>query len=366
MSGTETAAPAPSDPPLDPPLDPPPAGWLRATYELEPHGSAAALLSEVTHGQADGPAIVSGLVAAEGDGRAVIDLPAANWSADLTMLATALVGEVIETAAFERCRLVGVDLPPGWLPGPAIGARSGVMVGAIVKPSLGLGPNEVAAVAEALAAGGAALIKDDELLGDPAWCPLVDRVRAVAARLPEGILYAANVSGSADGLVDRAKAAVDAGATALMVNVGTQGLDAVRALRCLDLGRPILAHRVGTGSLTRNDRFGMSLAALAGLTRLAGADLVLCGAFAGKLHDRDDEVAAQIDACHRPLPGSPRPATAMLGGGVGPASAAGQLRAAGRRDGILLLCGQSAYRHPGGVAAGVAATVAAVEEAPGP
>ena len=53
------------------------------------------------------------------------------------------------------------------------------------KPSLGLSPAEVAATAKQLAAGGADLIKDDELLGDPPWCPLDERVAAVAAVLPD-------------------------------------------------------------------------------------------------------------------------------------------------------------------------------------
>ena len=222
-------------------------------------------------------------------------------------------------------------------------------------------------MAERCAAGGARLVKDDELLGDPPWCPLEAAGRAVAARLPPGVTYAANVSGSHEGLLERARRAVDAGATALMVNLGTQGLDAVRALRAAELGVPLLAHRVGTGGLTRNDRFGLALPVLAQLTRLAGADLVLCGAFGGKLHDSDDEVAAQLDACRRPLAGEPHRSTALLGGGVGPDRVGALLGEVARRrgrpvEGLVLLCGQAAYRHPGGVTAGVAATVRAVEE----
>jgi ribulose-bisphosphate carboxylase large chain len=339
---------------------------IRATFELEPPGSAEALVAEVCLGQADGPAFVAGRVVADDGGRATVELPAGNWSPDLTMVLTALAGEVLETARFTRCRLVEVELPADWLPGPGLGAWPGVSVGLIVKPSLGLAPAELADVAARAAAGGARLVKDDELLGDPPWCPLEARVRAVAARLPPDVVYAANVSGSHDGLLDRARRAVDAGATGLMVNVGTQGLDAVRALRSLALGVPLLAHRVGTGGLTRNPGFGLSLAVLAQLTRLAGADLVLCGAFDGKLHDTDDDVAAQLVACRRPLPGRPRSATALLGGGVGPERVRALLSEVTRRlgpplDGIVLLCGQAAYLPPGGVGGGVAATVRAVQ-----
>jgi ribulose 1,5-bisphosphate carboxylase large subunit-like protein len=361
----------------------PAAGCLRARFLLSPPSAADALLAEVTHGQRTGPERVAGRVVDVDGGVVTIELPAANWSADLTMRSRVVVGEIVETAAFERCRLIGLDLPAGWLPGPAHDPAPEVVVGAIVKPSLGLGPEEVAAVAEQLAGGGARLVKDDELLGDPAWCPLEARVRAVARRLPPGVTYAANVSGSYDGLFDRARRAVEAGAGALMVNAGAQGLDAVRALREGGLGVPILAHRVGTGALTRNEAFGMTLGVLAQLTRLAGADYVLCGAFGGKLHDRDEDVADEVAACHRSLPGRPRRSTALLGGGVGPGNVAELLRRARdgtrrgegtggqpggegarwERGGIVLLLGQAAYRHPGGVSGGVRATVRAVAEA---
>ncbi|MFN0092774.1 MAG: RuBisCO large subunit C-terminal-like domain-containing protein [Acidimicrobiales bacterium] len=336
-------------------------GMIVATYELAPAGSAAALALEASLGQADGPPFVRGEVVAEGEGRATVAFPADNWSHDLTMLLTALAGEVVETAAFTRCRLVGLELPAGWLPGPAVGAPPGVGVGAILKPSLGLSPREAAATAAELAAGGAVLVKDDELLGDAPWCPLEERVRAVSAALGPGVTYCANVSGSAAGLLTRAARAVELGATGLMVNL-TQGFDAVRALREEGFGAPILAHRVGSGGWTRNERFGVSLEVTALLERLAGADFVLAGAFAGKLFDADADVAAQLDACRRPLPGAPHAAAGVLGGGVGPHNAGALARQAGG-DGLILLCGQAAYRAPGGPREGVAATRAALEAA---
>ena len=78
-------------------------------------------------------------------------------------------------------------------------------VGAIVKPSLGLAPAEVGDVAADLAAGGAELFKDDELLGDPPWCPLSDRVRAVSQVCGPSVTYCANVTGPSATLVERAR-----------------------------------------------------------------------------------------------------------------------------------------------------------------
>ena len=114
----------------------------------------------------------------------MLEFPVTNFGGDVTLLVSSLLaGEWADAAVFSRCRLVGVEWPAGLLPGPAFDAPEKVLVGAIVKPSLGLSPAEVATTAEQLAAGGADLIKDDELLGDPPWCPLDERVSAVRCRV---------------------------------------------------------------------------------------------------------------------------------------------------------------------------------------
>src|SRR5439155_2043361 len=111
---------------------------------------------------ANGPEFVRGRVVSERDGIAVLEFPAANWGRNVPMLLSALVaGEGVETRAFTRCRLVALELPDGFLPGPDAPPPlgDGVGVGVIVKPSLGLKPAEVAAVAAAAMRGGANLIK---------------------------------------------------------------------------------------------------------------------------------------------------------------------------------------------------------------
>ena len=284
-----------------------------------------------------------GKVVAQADGRAVLDFPEQNWGGDVTLLVSSLLaGEWADSAAFARCRLVGLELPAGLLPGPAFAAPDEVLVGAIVKPSLGLSPQEVASTAAALAAGGADLVKDDELLGDPGWCPLEERVRSVAAVLPEGVRYAANVTGPVGSLLQRARRVVELGASAVMVNAFAQGLDSLRALRDAELGVPIFAHRVGAALWVRERRFGVAPAVIAEITRLCGADFVQVGSFSGSVYDTPDEVRMQIDACHRPL-GSLHRSVAVIGGGVGPRNARAQVEAAGVSSALMVLLGSVAY-----------------------
>jgi ribulose-bisphosphate carboxylase large chain len=322
---------------------------IRATYEVDPPEAAETLALIESVGRADGPAHVRARVVDLADGRATLEFPEANSGGDVTLLVSSLMaGEWADSAAFARCRLVEVRLPDGLLPGPAFVAPQRVLVGAIVKPSLGLAPAEVAQTAAALAAGGADLVKDDELLGDPEWCSLEERVRAVAASIPDTVQYAVNVSGPVDSLLRRAERAVELGASALMVNPFAQGLDSVRALRQAELGVPIFAHRVGAALWARNERLGVAPAVIAELTRLCGADYVQVGSFTGSVYDTPDDVRAQIAACP--------PAVAVIGGGVSPENAAAQLEAAGVREGLMLLLGSAAYRD-GSPLSSVRATV---------
>jgi ribulose 1,5-bisphosphate carboxylase large subunit-like protein len=338
---------------------------IRATYEIEPPGSAEALALRASTGMEGGAAWARAQVVSESEARAVLEFPEGNWGTNMALLVSALVaGEGSESRALDRCRLVDLVFPDGLLPGPAFGAaaqRSPVEVGVIVKPALGLTPPEVGEVARAAVAGGAGFIKDDEILGDPDWCPLTARVAAVARVLEPGVVYCANVTGRATSLVDRARQAVALGATGIMVNAFAQGLDGLLALREAELGVPILAHRAGSGAITRNDRYGARGSVLARLARLCGADYWIVGAFGGALFETDDEVRANLDALRAPC-GVARPAVGAFGGGLRPDDVARQAAEAGG-SGLVMLLGSQAYGYAGGLAAGVRAAAAALAAA---
>jgi ribulose-bisphosphate carboxylase large chain len=335
---------------------------IRAIYEIDPPEAAETLALIESVGRADGPEHVRGRVLGrEGGRRAVLEFPEENLGADVTLLVSSLLaGEWADSSAFRRCRLVEVEWPAGFFPGPAFAAPDAVVVGAIVKPSLGLTPKEVASTAARLAAGGAVLVKDDELLGDPKWCPLEERVRAVAAAIPGEVRYAANVTGPVDTLLERAARVVELGAGAVMVNAFAQGLDCLRALRVADLGVPIFAHRVGAALWARRPDLGVAPSVVAELTRLCGADYVQVGSFTGSVYDTPADVRAQIGACHSALHQLHR-STAVIGGGVGPGNAATQLQAAGVDAGLMLLLGSAAYEGDSPEKA-VRATVEAVSD----
>ena len=312
---------------------------MRAVYEIRPPAWGETLAIHQSVSLRDGPPSVRArVVDVEGE-RVTIDLPALDGETGAEqLLAACVAGEWADRGDMESCRLVEVDWPEG-LPGPAFPASTGVTVGAIVKPALGLTPEDAAAVAAELAAGGAVLVKDDELQRSSP-----ERVHAINDAIPGHVLYAANVTGA------DAHAIVEAGARALMVNAFLAGLGSIAALR--EYGLPIFVHRVGSAFLRRGGSVSVSARVLAELTRLLGADYVQVGSFSPRTFDTDDEVREQIEAV--------RPATAVIGGGVGAENANEQLERAGTRDGVMLLLGSAAYGHPEGVRAGVAAAVEAI------
>ena len=312
---------------------------MRAVFEIRPPawGETLAILQSVS--LPNGPERVRARVLDVQGERVRLDFPALDGETSAEqLLAACVAGEWADRGDLDSCRLLEVEWPES-LPGPTFPARQGVSVGAIVKPALGLSPKEAAAVAAELAAGGAGLVKDDELQPSSP-----ERVRAINAAIPEHVLYAANVTGA------DVAGIVEAGARALMVNAFLAGLGSITRLR--EYGLPIFVHRVGSAFLRRGGPVSVSARVLAELTRLLGADYVQVGSFSPRTFDTDDEVREQIAAA--------RPATAVIGGGVGAENAREQLERAGTHDGVMLLLGSAAYAHPDGVRTGVAAAVAAI------
>lgn len=310
-------------------------------------------------------------------GRVTVAWPAEN-ATSLPALLTMVVGETTERGAFGACRLVSLGVPSRLLDaldGPRFGlaglrglfpaAAGRPLVGAIVKPSTGLGPDEVAAVAAELAEGGCDFVKDDELLCDPPHCRFAERVPAVRAALDRveartgrPVAYAANVTGPIESMTQRVELAAAAGTAMVMLNAVVVGLDVLRWVAAT-AGVAVFAHRVMGGVLTRSAALGVGPAVLCGLTRIAGADLVQVGGVAGKIFEDDATIAASADVCRRPL-GSVAPAVPVSGGGQGVATVAANAAVFGD-TGFCHLLGSVATDDPAGAAGGVRRVVEAWE-----
>ena len=311
------------------------------------------------------------------DGRWVLRVafPLVNLGDSLAMLLTTAIGNDPSTSI--AMRLVDLEVPAGFVaafPGPRFGAAGWRAVTGIddrplllnmIKPCTGFPPVVGAGFAAESARGGVDLIKDDELLADPSFSRVAERTRAyvaaierVAAETGRATRYVAHITTTPSRLAATARAAVDAGAAAVMVTPLTLGLDALAELAAT-AGVPILAHVAGVETWTGATEGGIGHGALARLLRLAGADAVLTSTPHAPRPLPDGAYRATIDALRAPLPGTAvRPALPMMGGAIGPEHAAPIVAAAGLD--AIVAAGGSIQGHPDGPTAGGRAMQAAI------
>src|SRR5205085_10714487 len=111
------------------------------------------------------------------------------------------------------------------------------IIGTIIKPSVGLSPDQTAQIVHQLVTAGIDFVKDDELMANPPHSPFAKRVDAVmrviddhADRTGKKVMYAFNVSGEIDPMLRHYDNVRAAGGTAVMVSMNNVGLAGVKKL----------------------------------------------------------------------------------------------------------------------------------------
>lgn len=304
-----------------------------------------------------------------------IALPVINFGASLPMLLTTLLGNDASTSV--EAKLVDLELPDSLtaeLPGPQFGVEgirqlTGVsdrpLLLNMIKPCTGLTPEAGADIFYETALGGIDLIKDDELMANPSYSPVVDRVKAYTEagrrafdHTGKDTIYIPNITDRPDRLLENAQRAVEAGARAVMVTYATVGYGALHALaETVDV--PILGHFAGTGPYFEGARSGMSAPLAAGLLpRIAGADMILTTTPYGGYPIRRLQYLRTVHQLLLPRPHI-RPAMPIIGGGVHPGTVSRYVDDLG--SDIVLGAGGAIQGHPGGPASGVRAMRQAID-----
>jgi ribulose-bisphosphate carboxylase large chain len=297
--------------------------------------------------------------------------PPAN-TASLSACLTAAAGNITELASLTGIRLLDITLPRGLLdelPRPPlgisgtrrlVGATGRPLLGTIIKPSVGLDPETTAAMAATVAAAGLDFIKDDELLCNPPYNRIVDRVRAVEAALDRceartghRPIFAYNVTAdTATEMIGRADTVMRLGGRCVMVNLNIVGLSAVLDLR-KNTDLPIHGHRAGWGLLGRSSLLGMAFEAYQTLWRAVGIDHLHVSGLRSKFWESDAVVLRSIAATLRPLrAGTDDRVLPVLSSGQTAQHIPHTAHALGHCD-FLLLAGGAIWAHPGGPVSGV-------------
>ena len=356
------------------------------TPELKARSGARVERLEVL-GHSETPSLTGGIQSSRYAQCALeLSWPIENFGPSLPNLMSTIAGNLFELRQVSGLRLTGLRLPPSFAsayPGPAFGIEGtrrlagverGPLIGTIIKPSVGLSPEETAQQVRELVAGGIDFIKDDELQGDGPHCPFDERVRAVmrvvnehAERTGKKVMVAFNLTGDLDQMKRRHDLVLAQGGTCVMAVLNSVGLVGLHELR-RHSQLPIHAHRAGWGYLTRSEALGWDYAPWQMLWRLAGADHLHVNGLRNKFSESDESVIAAARAVLAPvMDEAPMRAMPVFSSGQTGLQAADTYAAIGCAD-LIHTAGGGIFGHPGGVAAGVEALreawVAAMEGVP--
>jgi ribulose-bisphosphate carboxylase large chain len=294
-----------------------------------------------------------------------------NFGHNLPELISTVQGNLYELRQFTGLRLMDLEFPDAFVAhycGPAFGIEgcrklTGVydrpLMGTIIKPSVGLTPEQTADLVIQLATAGIDFIKDDELLSSSSNSLFEVRLQKVMEVINrhfqetgKKIMYAANISGEMDEMMSRYEMIVKLGGSCAMVNVNSVGLAATKKI-CDNGELAIHAHRNGWGMLTRHPLLGMDFRAYQKIWRLAGVDQIHVNGIQNKFWESDDSVVASIGALMQPLGKQLDPLPVVSSGQWG-----GQAFETWRRTettDLLYMAGGGILAHPMGPQAGVKA-----------
>ena len=299
-----------------------------------------------------------------------IAFPWQNFGGSLARMLSAVLGNISSSG---KVKLMDLEFPDAMLQefkGPKFGVPGmreilGVydrpLLNNMIKPCIGLDPEKTAELAYEAAVGGVDVIKDDELVTDPPFCPFEDRVKAVMAAIKEAdkvkgekTLYAFNITGRPYEMKEKAYRALELGANCLLINYNTVGLDATREItEDPDINVPVLGHSDYTGALYESPFSGMAASLICGkLPRLAGLDMMISLSPYGKFPMMMDTFINTGLQLLQPL-AHIKAAWPMPGGGTTQGHIEDVMHKFG--NDVMIAAGGAIHGHPMGPAAGARA-----------
>ncbi len=294
--------------------------------------------------------------------------PFHNMGANLPNLMATIAGNLFELNQFSGLRLKDISFSESFfkkykgtkfgIDGTynLLGFQNRPVIGTIIKPSVGLSPEETANQTQALLEAGIDFFKDDELMGDPPHSVFERRVDAVmecindhALRTGKKAMFAFNISGDIDDMFRRHDYVLQKGGTCIMASLNWIGLSALAKLN-EHTQLPIHGHRNGWGLFYRSPHIGIDYKALQKIWRLAGADHLHTNGIRNKFCETDDSVIASIKACQKEENG--KSVMPVISSGQWAGQAVDTYNAIGNTD-LMYVAGGGIVGHPSGAAAGV-------------
>lgn len=230
---------------------------------------------------------------------------------NISQILSAIAGNIYGMKVLDNLRLMDISFPRSILNeymGPKfgingvkklLGIKKRPILGTIVKPKVGLNEIQHAEVCKEAWMGGLDIVKDDENLTSMVFNNFEKRITTtlrerekVEKDTGEKKIYMPNITAKVSIMKKRADFVHQLGGEYVMVDILTVGFSALQEIREYldDKDMIIHAHRAMHAALTRNEKHGITMLALAKLMRLIGMDQLHTGTIIGKMEGSKQEV----------------------------------------------------------------------------
>jgi len=298
------------------------------------------------------------------EGKIRIAFPIANtdFKTDgISHLLCQFMGGQMDIDIVLKCHLLNVNIPKNveqkYFKGPKYGiegirnftnTHNKPLFGGIVKPKIGVSSKVLLEMVKEMVEGGINFIKEDEIMSNPACCPIEERVPLIMDYLKgKNVIYAVCINCDPHHVMDRVKRVYELGANAVHINFWS-GLGVYKSIRELDLPMFIHFQKSGDKVLTnKNHDYHISWDVICDLAGLMGVDFIHAGMWGGYMSDNEDELRQTLSTLHK------RKVMPALSCGMH----AGLVEAINNRFGTDYMAnvGGAIHGHPGGSKSGALA-----------
>lgn len=239
-------------------------------------------------------------------GHVTIAFPIANIDFEtdgISHLLCNIMGGQLDIDVIEECHVEKITFPDSVLSkfkGPKFGISgmrefTGVfgkpLLGGIVKPKIGISPKVLLEMVKEMVEGGVNFIKEDEIMSNPAFCTIEERVPLISEYIKDkNVVYSVCVNSDPLHVIDRVKRVHELGGNSVHINFWS-GMGVYKSIRDLDL--PLFLHfqKSGDKILTNeNHAFHIKWDVICYLATLMGADSIHSGMWGGYLSDNERQL----------------------------------------------------------------------------
>jgi len=237
-----------------------------------------------------------------------------NWKEDgIAHLLCNLMGGQMDIDIVKKCQLKDIEFPQ-YVKDAFLGPKYGItgvreytevhgkpLLGGIIKPKTGLNKEQLLDMVKQLVEGGVNFIKEDEILSNPNFCTIEERVPLVMEylnSLDRKVIYAVCINADYPYLFDRVKQVYELGGNAVHVNFWA-GLGVYKAIREMDLPLFLFFQKSGDKILTHvTHDYHIDWNVICKLAGMMGVDFIHAGMWGGYLNDDESDLKKTLNALY--------------------------------------------------------------------